>query len=86
MPDRVTNAMINIRLDGIETNVAHIVKTTDEMHLVIHGNSDPKKGMTSRLTVLETIVERLERLMWMVCGAVVVAVIGAVFAVIEAGG
>jgi hypothetical protein len=86
MPNKVTNAMIEARLLKMDEDLTHIRMTTDEMHLVVHGNGEPKKGMTSRLTVLETIVERLERLTWMVAGAVVVAVVGAVFAIIRSSG
>jgi hypothetical protein len=86
MPKQVTNAMIEARLLKVDEDVSHIRRTTDEMHLVLHGNGKPKEGITSRLTVMETIVERLEKIMWMVAGAVIVALIGAVFAVIRSVG
>jgi hypothetical protein len=85
MGERVTNAEILNKVNVIESDVRHIKATTDEMHKVVHGNGDPKAGLTSRMTVMETIIERLERIVWMVGGAVVVAVIGAVFAIIRSG-
>jgi hypothetical protein len=81
MGEKVTNSQILHKVSVVEADVAHIKTTTDAMHEVIHGNGDPKKGVTSRVTVVETIVERLERMFWLVAGAAVAAVVGAVFAI-----
>lgn len=83
MPSKVT---VTMRLTTIETDVSHIRKTTDEMHKILHGNGDTKAGLVSRLTVTETVVERIERIVWLSVGSAITAVVGAVFAVLRSGG
>lgn len=86
---RITTAALASELKSdlamIGQDLGHVKKTTDEMHKAVYGNGDPRQGLAGRVGVLETISERLERLVWLIAGAAVSGMVAAVIAILRTG-
>lgn len=83
MSDNVTNADLKGELDLIRADLAYVKTNLSTMVTVVTGNGHPKEGLSSRVGILETVCERMERVWWLLAASTIAAVIGAVFAVVR---
>lgn len=86
MSETVTNAELKVDLDSIRADLSHMKHDLDTALMVVVGNGKPKEGLAHRVAILETVCERMERLVWLLAASTIAAVIGAVFATIKAVG
>ena len=48
----------------------------DEIHMCIFGNSEPEKGMATRLIIAENFIKALKKGFWIALGALITGGIG----------
>lgn len=72
----VTNAQIMVRLEMQGVKQEEDGEKIEEIHTIIHGNSNPAKGIAFRLLQAEGSISIMKKVVWIVLGAALTGAVG----------